>query len=410
MFNSSKQSNHMTILNTENREGSSRYWGVYEMQESYLHDVGQYSLLTGAEEAFWARQFTESRREIEKILNSQSALLYQVVSQIMDSEREKLREYFQFAEDKSRKEVIDDFIELWDRDLSPKKKFCFSSDIIALGILSGRDKFYERCIKELFENKWKNESVSEKKRLEQNIHLQELWKKLMDGRENLVNGNLRLVISIAKRYSSGNGLSLSDLIQEGNMGLLRAVEGFEYKRGHRFSTYATYWIRQFISKALCTLGRTIRMPVHIIREIGKIRRCERELLQEKGEMPQVSEISKKLNLSVSRIRGLMKMAQQPISLQNIGTDNQNWEEIIDGDESLHLQQGQHSENSLPDLIQQALGCLDLRERQIVERHFGLNNCESETYEQISQTFHLSSERVRQIEMAALQKLKQHGVF
>jgi len=219
----------------------------------------------------------------------------------------------------------------------------------------------------------------------------------------LVEGNLRLVVRIARSYVC-RSMTLEDLVQEGNIGLMRAVESFDVSRKHKFCTYAGYWIRQAISRALTNFGRAIRVPAHIIYDVSRIRRCEQELLQRDGELPTPETIAQVLQMTAARVRALSKMMQQPISLQSISTDERSWEETLPESASTS-----HSERERMDDIraslEQSLEALNERERSIIIRHFGLMGHPSETLEQLGEAFNLSSERIRQIEMEAIKKMR-----
>ncbi|MEE9524318.1 MAG: RNA polymerase sigma factor RpoD, partial [Thermodesulfovibrionales bacterium] len=241
---------------------------------------------------------------------------------------------------------------------------------------------------------------------EADLSLRKAKRELEQAKSILIEANLRLVISIAKRYI-GKGMSFPDLIQEGNIGLMRAVEKFEYKRGYKFSTYATWWIRQAITRSIADQSRTIRIPVHMVETINKITKIMREIVQETGKEPSNEEIARRVKLPLEKVKSILRITKEPISLETpIGDENEdNYLRDFIEDKTADSPLDSAIKENLREHIEMILSSLSSKEEQVIRKRFGIGEKRPLTLEEVGQVFNVTRERIRQIEVKALRKLK-----
>ena len=253
-----------------------------------------------------------------------------------------------------------------------------------------------------------NEEVEEAELDGLNEEIKNLQKDVDGGAEakkRLAEANLRLVVSIAKRYV-GRGMLFLDLIQEGNLGLIKAVEKFDYRKGYKFSTYATWWIRQAITRAIADQARTIRIPVHMVETINKLIRVSRQLLQELGREPSPEEIAEEMNMPVDRVREILKISQEPVSLETpIGEEEDSHLGDFIKDDNVPVPADAAAFTLLKEQLEEVLGTLTEREQKVLTLRFGLEDGRARTLEEVGKEFNVTRERIRQIEAKALRKLR-----
>lgn len=391
------------------------------LEPAYLHQVGSFDRLSLEEERHFTLQFSQARSKVNDILHRFPAIILHQLRHLNAIKHDiRIVNFIDLSGDAEGErsdadirivlsQVLDRLERLIADQPNPDESLRAPSPAFAaafeeaLSPLALRDSFHAACLR-LVEQPDERRQMVDDSLWER--HREELarWSQLLqEAHSALVERNLRLVISIAQNYARDT-VSIQDLIQEGNIGLMRAVEKFDPTKGHRLSTYASYWIRQFITRSLTNHSRTIRISSSTLKLLNQVRRCERELRRANGAPPEPEDIAEFAGMSVPKVRALLRMAQQPISLQAAISENAELADMI-ADNTSPCPEEEAARHVLRSSIVKAMDCLEERERYIIAHRYGLNDAPMRTLAQLSQELGLSSERIRQLENSAMRKLR-----
>ncbi len=433
-----------TSLNAEVRENANHpveeetpASAVSDPVKAYLREMGSVYLLTKEGEVALATEIEECKLAITKEF-LRSSVIIEELNELKKRllERKGAEEVIEYDDDEGilseDEQDLNDVLDKIDQVSSVHKKLVsrpgnrdkYEEALIELLIeIEKRANIYERVIERLWEFDEEFRRLRKKKasaeidalvartglRPEEMSatvkSLGELESRIAGAKEKLIKANLRLVVSIARRYIN-RGLQFLDLIQEGNIGLMRAVEKFEYRRGYKFSTYATWWIRQAISRSIADQARTIRIPVHMIETINRLIRISNSIVQETGREPVPEELAEKLNLPIEKIRKIMKIAKEPISLETpVGDDGGSMLGDFIEDKEAAVPHDEIVSNDLTGHMNEVLSTLSSREEKVLRMRFGIGESKDHTLEEVGAYFNVTRERIRQIEAKALRKLR-----
>jgi len=370
------------VLASEDKE---EYDETEDIVQAYFHSMGNISILTRNEEVELAKRLEEGKEIIKRVVTTLP--LYKKLEASLDGKEEE-------DVNNSEKEKTDEALEM---SLKVLDNLMLKIEIAERKIVSKEvQNEYKRVASEvgikIDELKAKWDRITKARIL------------VSEAKNELITRNLRLVVNVAKNYI-GRGLSLLDLIQEGNIGLMKSIDKFDYKMGFKFSTYATWWIRQGITRALIDQTKTIRVPVHMMEFYNKVTRASRELTQQLGREPSKEEIAKRLEVSTGKVEGIFKSIQDPIALQTpIGDEDSKLEDFI-SDKDSPSPYSDTERNNVTEQILKVLNTLTPREEKIIRMRFGIGFDKDHTLEEVGRHFSITRERVRQIEAKALRKLK-----
>ena len=394
-------------------EEDEEYEKTEDIVQAYFHSMGNISILTRNEEVELAKRFEEGKEIIKGVITTLP--LYKKLEASLDGkDEEDLNNSEEGKTDKALEMSLKVLENLMLRIEIAERKIARHGNLRDLKKLINEKK--KQDINSIQLNTISKEVRNEYKRVasEVGIRIDELkakWDRITKARilvseakNELITRNLRLVVNVAKNYI-GRGLSLLDLIQEGNIGLMKAIDKFDYKMGFKFSTYATWWIRQGITRGLMDQTKTIRVPVHMMEFYNKVTRASRELTQQLGREPSKEEIAKKLEVSTGKVEGVFKSIQDPIALQTpIGDEDSKLEDFI-SDKDSPSPYSDTERNNVTEQILRVLNTLTPREEKVIRMRFGIGFDKDNTLEEVGRQFSITRERVRQIEAKALRKLK-----